>query len=110
MEYGVFKTGGKQYRIKIGDILDVDRIEGEEGKPHLFEDVLLYVSDGEVKIGKPVLAGFRVKSKILKQKKGEKIEVLKFKAKARYRKKMGFRPLLTQILIEGWQRSGQKKS
>ena len=109
MEYAVFITGGKQYRVSIGDILNVDKIQGEENKPFLFEDVLLYVSDAGVKLGKPILPGFKIKAKILKQKKGEKLYVLKFKAKARYRKKTGFRPLLTEILIEGWE-SRSKKS
>ena len=100
MEYAVFKSGGKQYKVKKGDVLEIDKIEGVEDKPFFFEEVLLYVSDGNFKLGKPNLAGFKIKAKILKQKKGDKIYVEKFKAKARYRRAMGFRPRLTEIVVE----------
>ena len=100
MEYAIFKTGGKQYKASKGEVLELDKLIGEENKSIFFENVLLYVSDGQIKLGNPSISGFKVKAKILKQKKGDKITVSKFKAKARYRKKIGFRLLLTEVLIE----------
>ena len=100
MEYVVFKTGGKQYRVKPGDILEVDKLPLEKDAVTTFEEVLLWVSDGVVKIGEPILSDVKVKAKVLEQKKGEKIRVAKFKSKVRYRRVMGFRPLLTRIQIE----------
>ncbi|MBI2195752.1 MAG: 50S ribosomal protein L21 [Candidatus Levybacteria bacterium] len=100
MEYAVIKTGGKQYRVAAGDVLEVDKLPQAKDSVVTFEDVLLLVSDASVKIGKPKLSGAFVKAKILEQKKGEKIRVSKFKAKVRYRRTIGFRPLLSKILIE----------
>lgn len=107
MEYAVIKTGGKQYRVSVGDILEVDRLAGGKDSAITFEDVLLLVSGSQVKIGKPTLKAIKVKAKILEQKKGEKIKVSKFKAKARYRRTIGFRPLFSRVVIEKIE-SGEK--
>ncbi len=100
MEYAVIKTGGKQYRVSVGDILEIAKLEGDIASSVTFENVLLWVSDSQVKIGKPMLPDVKVKAKILEQKKGVKIRVSKFKAKARYRRTIGFRALLTKVAIE----------
>lgn len=100
MEYVVIRTGGKQYRVKAGDVLEVDKLPVEKNSIITFNDVLLYVSDGQVKLGTPLLSDVKVKAKVLDQIKGEKIHVRKFKAKARYRRHVGFRPLLTRVQIE----------
>lgn len=98
MEYAVIKTGGKQYRVKAGDVLDVDKLVAD--KEVVFGDVLLYVLNGTVKIGTPTVSGMSVKAKVLEQHKGEKIRVAKFKSKVRYRRVTGFRALLTKVQIE----------
>jgi large subunit ribosomal protein L21 len=100
MEFIIFKSGGKQYKVKVGDVLDVDRISGEKNQSIELSDVLLWASDKELKIGKPTLDGVKVKAFIVDQIKGEKIRVAKFKAKVRYRRVMGFRPLHTTLKIE----------
>ena len=100
MDYAVIKTGGKQYRVSTGDILEIDKLPQLKESVVTFEDVLLWVAGDQVKIGKPVLSDVKVKAKILEQKKGEKIRVSKFKAKSRYRRAIGFRPLLTKVVIE----------
>lgn len=100
MEYAIFKTGGKQYKASKGEVLELDNLTGEENKSIFFEEVLLYVTEGQIKLGKPNLSGYKIKAKILKHKKGDKIRVSKFKAKAKYRKTIGFRPFLTEVLIE----------
>lgn len=100
MEYAVIETGGKQYIVKIGDILEVDKLPAEKNGSVTFDAVLLYVTNSTVKIGTPTVSAIRVKAKVLEQIKGEKIHVRKFKAKSRYRRVMGFRPLLTRVQIE----------
>lgn len=100
MEYAVIRTGGKQYRVSAGDVLEVDKLAGDNDSSISFDDVLLWVSSSAVKIGKPKLSDVKVKAKILEQKKGDKIRVSKFKSKVRYRKTIGFRALLSKVMIE----------
>jgi len=100
MEYVVIRSGGKQYRASKGDILEVDKITDEENGQLVIDDVLLWVSDGQVKIGKPKISDIRVKAKILEQKKGKKIRVAKFQSKVRLRRVTGFRAKLTKLQIE----------
>ncbi|MCL5113744.1 MAG: 50S ribosomal protein L21 [Patescibacteria group bacterium] len=100
MEYVVIRSGGKQYKVKEGDTIEVDKIISEKDKEIVIDDVLLWVSGEKVKIGKPKLPNVKVKAKVLEQKKGEKIKVGKFKSKVRYRRVVGFRPLLTKVKIE----------
>lgn len=96
----VIKTGGKQYLVKEGDEIEIEKIEGEPGKKIYFEKVLLLEKNGEVFLGQPYLEGVKVQGEILEQKKGKKIVVLKFKKKKRYRVKKGHRQLLTKVKIK----------
>lgn len=100
MEYAVVKTGGKQYKVSVGSIIEIDKLKSEKDKAVVLENVLLWVSDGEVKIGNPFLSGIKVKAKVIDHIKGNKIKVAKFKSKVRYRRVMGFRSLLTKVRIE----------
>lgn len=99
MEYAVIRVGGKQYKVSKGDVLEVDKQDAKPNGQVALDDVLLFVSDGKVKIGNPRVSKVKVKAKVLEQKKGKKIRVAKFKAKVRYRRVMGFRPLLTRLQI-----------
>ncbi len=99
MKYAVIKTGGKQYKVSEGDVIEVDRLNVKEG-PLNFEEVLLLVSDENVEIGKPFISNAKVSAKLLEQKKGEKIRVAKFKSKVRYRRVTGFRAQLSKVVIE----------
>jgi large subunit ribosomal protein L21 len=101
MEYAIIQSGGKQYKATVGRILEIDKINAESGNTHTFESVLLYVNDGDSKIGHPLLNDISVTGKILDQIKGEKIRVAKFKAKARYRRVQGHRQQLTRVQITG---------
>lgn len=98
--YAVIKTGGKQYKVSEGDIIEVEKLKAKDNKEYLFDKVLLYVVDSSVKVGKPYLPEVVVKGVILSAKKGPKIRVSKFKAKSRYRRTMGHRQSLTQVKIE----------
>ena len=99
MKYAVIKSGGKQYRVSEGDIIEVDRLPDTKRKLS-FEDVLLFVSDGSVKIGRPYVSGEKVEASLVENLKGDKIRVSKYKAKVRYRRTIGFRPYLSKIKIE----------
>lgn len=109
MKYAVIKTGGKQYRVSEGDIIEVDKLEVKEDQV-VFDNVLLLVTDDSVQIGKPFIIDAKVKGKLLEQKKGEKIRVAKFKSKVRYRRAAGFRAMLSKIQIEKIESAKAKES
>lgn len=101
-KYAVVKIGGRQYKVAEGDILEVEKLEGEKGKLISFPEVLLLVNEGKISFGQPLVGGARVKAEIVDQLKGEKIRVATYKAKSRYRKVKGFRPQLTKIKIKSF--------
>lgn len=99
--FAIIEVAGKQYKVIPGDVIEVDKIEGEEGTKVNLESVLLLKAEkGEVEVGQPVLRGAKVTAKIVKQGKGDKIEVRRYKSKVRYRRQRGFRPFLTTLSIE----------
>lgn len=108
MKYAVFESGGKQYKVVEGDILEVERLN-DASKEFTTSNILLYVSDGVYNVGNPYVNGITIKGKILEHKKGKKIRVVKFKSKVRYRKTIGSRKLLTKIQIEKILESGSKE-
>lgn len=99
MKYAVIKIGGTQHKISEGEVLTVDKLEGKKGQALTFKEVLLLVDDKKVKIGQPLVKNAKIEAEIVDQIKGEKIRVATFKAKSRYRKVKGFRPLLTRVKI-----------
>ena len=100
MKYAVIKTSGRQYKICQDEEIVVDQIEGKKGDKVIFNEVLLIVDEKEVIIGTPKISKAKVTAEILKQEKGEKIRIAKFKAKSRYRRVMGFRARLTRLKIK----------
>jgi len=96
----VIKTGGKQYIVKPGQKVKIEKIAGIEGENVVFNDVLL-IDDGanDVKVGAPQVAGASVNAKILKQAKGDKVIAYKYKAKKRYHRKVGHRQFFTEVEI-----------
>lgn len=99
MKYAVIQTGGKQYKVSEGDTIAVERLVVKPEEKMVFDDVLLSVVDGDVKVGTPYVAGMSVAAQVLANIRGEKIRVSKFKAKARYRRTTGHRQALTQLKI-----------
>lgn len=100
MKFAIIETGGKQYKIKEGDVIKIDKINFSKGEKVVFDKVLLSAeSDENVKIGQPYLENVRVEAEVLEQGKGKKITVIKYKPKTRYRRKIGFSPLYTKIKI-----------
>ena len=98
--YAVIATGGKQYKVAEGDVIFVEKLEGELDEQVVFSDVLTVVEDGNVKIGTPYLAGAKVMAKVVKQGKDKKILVYKYKSKANYRRRQGHRQPYTKVSIE----------
>jgi large subunit ribosomal protein L21 len=99
--YAVFKTGGKQYRASTGDLLKVEKIEAEKGATIELDQVLMVGEGGEVKVGTPFLKGGKVTATVVDQGRRGKINVIKFKRRKNYRRKMGHRQFFTQIEITG---------
>jgi len=98
--YAVIAAGGKQYRVETGEILRVEKLEGEVGAEVAFSEVLM-LSDGDnVRIGQPVVEGASVKGHIVEQGKHKKILVFKYKRRKRYRRKQGHRQIFTAVRID----------
>lgn len=96
--YAVIKTGGKQYRVAEGDEIFVEKLTGEAGEVVEFNDVLAISGDKGLVLGDK-LDNAVVKGEIVKQGKGKKIVVFKYKAKKNYRKKQGHRQPYTRVRI-----------
>ena len=101
--YAIIKTGGKQYKVAEGDVLNVEKLDAEKGAEVVFDEVLAIVNDGEVTVGKPFINGAKVTATVEEQGKGEKILVFKYRAKVNYRKRMGHRQPYTAVKISGIQ-------
>ncbi|MBR0574786.1 50S ribosomal protein L21 [Proteiniclasticum sp. BAD-10] len=99
--YAVLNTGGKQYKVSVGDVLKVEKLAAEVNSMVELTDVLAVSNDeGELTIGTPVVAGAKVVAKVIAQDKAKKVIVFKFKPKKDYRKKQGHRQPFTKIVIE----------
>ncbi len=97
--YAVIESGGKQHRVSPGALVTLERIEGEAGSQVELSKVLLVGDGAEVKIGNPYLQGARVMSEIVRQGRGLKITVFKFKRRKRYRRTQGHRQAQTTVRI-----------
>jgi large subunit ribosomal protein L21 len=98
--YAIVETGGKQYRVQRGQIIDVERLPAEVGEEVELGQVLLVADDGEVKVGQPTVEGAKVHATVLRHDKARKIIVFKYKPKKRYRRKAGHRQHFTRLRIE----------
>ena len=108
MDYAIVKTGGKQYRVAPGDVLDVELLTAPEGTATALDEVLAVCRDGQVRFGAPTVAGARVIAEVQSHYKDRKVIVYKYKAKTRYRRKRGHRQNYTRILIQGIETGGQE--
>tara|TARA_Y100000758_G_scaffold98654_1_gene68320 strand:+ start:177 stop:587 length:411 start_codon:yes stop_codon:yes gene_type:complete len=100
MDYAVFKTGGKQYRVQPGDTLDVELLPNEIDSIAEFDQVLALSDGGEVTIGAPLVEGAKITAQVLSHYKDRKLMVFKIKAKNRYRRKRGHRQTYTRLRIQ----------
>ena len=99
--YAIVEIAGQQFKVQKDQRVYVHRLEEEEGKNVEFGKVLLLDDNGKVSVGAPVIEGVKVKAKVLRHLKGDKVIVFKKKRRKGYKVKNGHRQYLTQILIEG---------
>lgn len=101
--YAVVATGGKQYKVEVGQVLTIEKLDIPSGDAVEFDQVLL-IRDGEqTTVGTPVIVGARVSGKVVRQDRGPKIIVFKYKPKVRYRRKTGHRQSQTHVLVQAIQ-------
>ena len=98
--YAILKTGGKQYKVAEGDSIVIEKLEANEGDEVVFDEVLTVVDGSDVKLGKPLIDGAKVKAKVEKHGKGKKILIFKYKEKSNYRRRQGHRQPFTKVVIE----------
>ena len=97
--YAIIATGGKQYKVAEGDIIKIEKLGVEAGQTVTFDKVLA-VNNGELSIGCPTVEGATVTATVVKEGKGKKVIVYKYKRKTGYHKKNGHRQLFTQVKID----------
>ena len=98
--YAILETGGKQYKVRPGDTLQVEKLPAESGETVELDRVLMLADGDTVKVGTPLVDGARVMAEVVDQSRGPKIIVFKYKAKVRYRRKTGHRQSLTTLRIK----------
>lgn len=95
----IFESGGKQYIVSKGDKVQVEKLAGEAGSTITFDKVLFTSTGSDANVGKPYISGASVQGKVLRQARSKKIHVLKYKAKSKYRRKIGARQHFTEVEI-----------
>jgi len=98
--YAVIKTGGKQYKVSEGDLLNVEKLKGETGSEVVFNEVLMLSGEGDIRIGAPLVEGAQVVGEIVTDLRGPKITIFKMKRRKGFRKKTGHRQDLTCLRIK----------
>ena len=100
--YAIIKTGGKQYRVSVGDIVDVEMLNNTDQGAHVaFGEVLFFFDGSETKIGAPHIPDFQVSAEVLGMVKGEKVTSLKYKRSHNQCRKWGHRQRYTRLKITG---------
>jgi large subunit ribosomal protein L21 len=97
--FAVIQTGGKQYKVEVGQKLAVEKLETPAGGEIVFDKVLLKGEGEQVTIGRPFIAGAAVHGKLVKQGRAKKVIVFRYHSKTRYKKKKGHRQPFTEIEI-----------
>ena len=108
--YAIVETGGKQYKVSPGQVLDVERLAVSEGDTVELDKVLLIADDDKITVGTPTVEGARVIATSQGEGKGKKVIVFKYKPKVRYQKKTGHRQFYTRLAIEKIIESGAKQA
>lgn len=98
--YAIIETGGKQFKVQEGDILNIEKINANEGDKVEVSKILAVVKEGEMLIGKPYVEGAKTVLKVLEHGKNDKILIFKYKAKKKYRKTQGHRQPFTKVVVE----------
>ena len=97
--YAIIETGGKQYKVKEGDVITVEKLPAEAGTAYTFDKVLSVVNGDNASFGAPYISGASVAAQVLGDGKGKKLVVYKFKSKKNYHRKKGHRQPFTKLKI-----------
>ncbi len=100
-EYAIFKSGGKQFSVSAGDVIDVELLEGEKGTTIEFRDVLYFNDGKKVTVGTPTITKAVIQAEVVDQIRGPKVVSYKYKKRKNYRKKVGHRQFYTRVKITG---------
>lgn len=100
MAYAIIQTGGKQYRVRQGDLIDVEKLDGEPGGETVLSEVLMWADGEDVALGEPLLEGASVTAEVIQQFKDKKIVAYKFKRRKGYHRTVGHRRQLTRLKIK----------
>jgi large subunit ribosomal protein L21 len=107
--YAVIRTGGKQYKVKVGDLIDVEKLGGDDGASLELEPLLVVDDDGNVTSAAADLAKAKVTASVVDHHRGRKIRVFTYKNKSRQRRTMGHRQSLTRLKVEAIDLGGRKR-
>ncbi|MGB0664893.1 MAG: 50S ribosomal protein L21 [Pontibacterium sp.] len=99
--YAVIVSGGKQYRVKEGQTLKLEKLSADQGASVDFDRVLLVANGDDVKIGAPVVEGAKVTAEVVAHGRGKKVTILKFKRRKHHMKRQGHRQWFTEVKITG---------
>jgi large subunit ribosomal protein L21 len=108
--YAVIRTGGKQYKVKVGDLIDVERLGGDDGASLELEPLLVVDDDGNVTSAADDLAKAKVMASVVDHHRGRKIRVFTYKNKTRQRRTLGHRQSLTRLKVEAIDLGGRKRA
>ena len=108
MDYVILRTGGKQYKVKPGDVLDVEKLPVEEGSTVELTDVMAVSRGGEMIVGTPLVPDASIVAQVRSQDRDDKILVFKYKRKTRYRRKKGHRQPYTRLVISSIMLNGEE--
>ncbi len=97
--FAVLKTGGKQYKVSQGDVIQVEKLDGKVGDQVTLDQILMIGDDDKIDVGSPVVQGSQVTGEIVDQAKGPKVIVFKKIRRKKYRRKNGHRQLITHLKI-----------
>ena len=98
--HAIIETGGKQYKVQEGDVVCIEKLDVEAGGAVTFDRVLAVIGEEKSSFGAPLLEGAKVEAKVVKNGKGKKIRIFKYKAKKNYRRRQGHRQPYTKVQIE----------
>jgi large subunit ribosomal protein L21 len=98
--YAIFKSGGKQYRVKAGEQVRVEALAAEVGSSVSLEEVLLVGTGDDVKVGAPIVSGARVKATVVFHGRGDKVKIFKLRRRKHYQKTQGHRQSYTELRID----------
>ena len=99
--FAVFQSGGKQHRVAEGDVVKLELLDAEPGQEVVFDKVLMVANGDDVNVGAPYVDGGQVKGEVLRNDRGDKIRILKFKRRKGYLRRKGHRQQFTELKITG---------